>query len=424
MSAPSSQPALAGFGRRLLASALDWLPLLAAVLFFTRLAGHGPPPPVALSLVVYLLYNGVYRPASGTRSWGKAVMGLRLVRGDGSPLGRGRCLLRFALHVALLVLGLRTHGLLLLGFIWALWDPRRQAWHDKLLDTIVVGPDAPAAAVGASSPPGGDVGRVVGKYLVTRRVGEGGMGEVFEALHQQLNRRVALKRMRPEISQSARDKARFLKEARTVAELRHPNIIEIYDILEEADGLYLVFEFVPGRTVAAWLDEKGTLAWVDALQVMRAACDALDYAHRRRIVHRDLKPSNIMVSRGERVAVKVMDFGIAREVKDTLSRLGTTDTSGTLPYMSPEQHLGTVDPTSDLYSLGVNFYEMLTGELPFRGPDFLAQKERLVYRPLSGLRPDVPKGVDALLHSCLQPRKEQRMPTAAALWDALVRLAA
>lgn len=408
----AEEPRAAPFKERLLATLLDWLPV-ALILSPFALTHHKPPPPVVLLLLGFLFYNGVYRTALYGQSLGKHLRGLHTVRWNGGLPGWGRAFARQLLGVALVVLSLQTKGLAAIFFLWALWDRRGQALHDKLTGTYVV-THRPAYA--GPLPP--DL--LAGKYAVVRPIGEGGMGEVFEALHTQLNRKVALKKMRQELRKNPREKTRFLKEARTVAEMRHPSIIEIYDILEEGEDLYLVFEYMEGKTVAQILDARGRIPIREALRIAQPVCDALEYAHGRRVVHRDLKPSNVMVSEGGRFEAKVMDFGIAREAKDTLSRVGSMrDTSGTLAYMSPEQHLGMSKPASDIYSLGVTFYEMITGELPFQGPDFLAQKERMIYRPASQVQPGLPKELDAVLSLCFQAKKELRMPTAAKLWEYL-----
>jgi len=242
------------------------------------------------------------------------------------------------------------------------------------------------------------------------------MGIVYEARDHKLNRKVAIKKMREEIKIKHGEKERFLREARTVAGLHHPHIVDIYDIIEEERDLYLVFEFVQGSTLEAIMEKKGKTAWKDCIKIGGAVCEALDYAHQRRIVHRDLKPSNIMLT--EQGYVKVMDFGIAREAKDTVSRL-SGDTSGTLVYMAPEQHLGSYELRTDIFALGVTMYEMLTGEVPFKGPDFLVQKERMIYPPPRELAPDLPPKLDEIIGKCLQKDLEERYSSAGALKSAL-----
>jgi len=248
-----------------------------------------------------------------------------------------------------------------------------------------------------------------GKYELLRQIGSGGMGIVYEALNRQLGKKVAIKKMREEIRIRRRERERFLREARTVAELHHPNIVDIYDIIEENDEIYLVFEYIEGKTVEKILDE-GSIGWEEAVQIIGDVCKALGFAHKNGVIHRDLKPSNIMVSR-EGYA-KVMDFGIAREAKETISSVtGQRDTSGTLAYMPPEQHLGRCDIRGDIYALGVTFYEMLTGQLPFRGVDLYEQKRQMVYVPPSELGVEQPQGVDEVIKKCLEAEKEKRYPS-------------
>jgi tRNA A-37 threonylcarbamoyl transferase component Bud32 len=197
-------------------------------------------------------------------------------------------------------------------------------------------------------------------------VGQGGMGAVYKARQPKLDRLVAVKVLPPEVARDPAFAERFTREARSLARLNHPNIVTIYDF-GESDGLYyFTMEFVDGKTVRELL-EAGTLTAAQALQLVPQVCDALQYAHDEGIVHRDIKPENILLDRKGRV--KIADFGLAKIVglsPGCLTLTGSQQVMGTLYYMAPEQmtRSHTVDHRADLYSLGVVFYEMLTGELP------------------------------------------------------------
>lgn len=249
---------------------------------------------------------------------------------------------------------------------------------------------------------------VAGQYRVSRELGRGGMGVVFEAVDEKLKRSVALKQLQGDFRASAEDAARFLQEARLVAQLRHPNVAEIYAAVEDG-GLYLVFELVRGRSLDALLGSGVTPE--QARGIVAHACAALTAAHARRIVHRDLKPSNMMVT--EDGQLKVMDFGIAHQ---SLSGGAFTQTSasGTPPYMAPEQAMGSVSSSSDLYALAVMAYELLTGERPFRGPDFLGPKMRGEFAPVTSRRAGLPARLDAFFASALSPDPTRRPKDAAA----------
>jgi len=249
------------------------------------------------------------------------------------------------------------------------------------------------------------------RYELTREIGRGGMGIVYEAKNKPLNKKVAIKKMKEEIKIRPREKARFLSEATTVAELHHPNIVDIYDIIEDKEDIYLVFEYIDGKTVEKIVDEKGKFALKETVRIIDKVCDALKYSHEHRVVHRDLKPSNIMISKDG--YVKVMDFGIAREAKDTISSVsGQKETSGTLAYMAPEQHIGSYNTGSDIYSLGVTLYEMLTGEVPFRGVDLYEQKKQMSYRQPTEIVSELPVEVDEIIKKCLQKDTENRYHSA------------
>lgn len=272
-----------------------------------------------------------------------------------------------------------------------------------------------ARAAGASAPgPGAVIG---GNYRLERELGRGGMGVVFEGTDLGLNRKVAIKQLKAELKASRRDLEQFLEEARLVAALKHPGIVEIYSIADEPSGIHLVFELVQGRTLDALLQQAGRLNLGDALALLKQAGAALDYAHGRQVIHRDLKPGNIMVTPGG--TLKVMDFGLAHRVSMTLSRLSRVASSGTPPYMAPEQELGHTSPESDLFSLAVMTYELLTGKLPFPGPNYLAQKRELVVVPPSEAAPGLPGALDAVFRRAFCPEPRDRFHSAAQFLEAL-----
>jgi eukaryotic-like serine/threonine-protein kinase len=215
-----------------------------------------------------------------------------------------------------------------------------------------------------------------GKYKVVRLLGEGGMGAVYEG-EQQLGaskRKVAVKTLHPHLSRDPNIKARFEREVGTIAELEHPNTIQVYDFGSTPDGiLYIVMEFLQGKSLADQLEKQGAMQPDRVEAILKQVCGSLAEAHARKIVHRDLKPDNVvLVERaGTKDFVKVLDFGIAKRSSEgdkneqKLTQQGMV--LGTPPYMSPEQFSGRpIDARSDIYSLGVMAYEMLTGKLPFK----------------------------------------------------------
>ena len=263
-------------------------------------------------------------------------------------------------------------------------------------------------------------GVATGKYKIERKIGSGGMGIVYEAVDQSLGRTVAIKKMNEEIKVDEREKQRFLEEARTVALLHHPNIVEIHTIFEEEGNIYLVFEYVNGVTLDKMLDKEVQLPFDRARGILEEAAKALSYAHSKDVLHRDLKLSNIMISSdGE---IKVMDFGLARQAREARSRVSTREVVGSPAYMSPEQDLGVSSKESDIYSLGVCLYEILTGGLPFKGPDFHYQKERELYQPASAAVPGLPKAVDGFIAKALSPDQGNRFKTADEFREALMSI--
>ncbi len=253
-------------------------------------------------------------------------------------------------------------------------------------------------------------GVATGKYKIERKLGQGAMGVVYEATDQSLGRKVAIKKMSDEIKVNDREKQRFLDEARTVALLHHPGIVEIHTIFEEEDNIYLVFEHVEGQTLDRVLDLEARIPFERARELFGEVAGALAYAHGKSVVHRDLKLSNMMLS--TEGAVKVMDFGLARHALESAARFSNKEVVGSPAYMAPEQELGVSSVESDIYSLGVCLYECLSGVLPFQGPDFHQQKIRLAYQQPSEMVAGLPQGMDAVIAKCLAVEPEARFHSA------------
>lgn len=252
----------------------------------------------------------------------------------------------------------------------------------------------------------------IGNCRIIEEVGSGGMAVVFKAVQDQLGRTVAIKALKSSIAQESQFAERFEREARFMAAFQQENIINIHDFIKMDETMYIVMEYVEGVDLYDLLDEGRDLpsegAAIIALQVARA----LNHAHFRGVIHRDIKPANIMLSiQGE---VKLMDFGIAHA--DTLSDLTETGTGlGTPSYMSPEQILGEkLDPRSDIWSLGVVFYQMLTGQKPFIEDSrrSVLQKIRLErYVPARKINPKIPRPLERVLARCMAKVPADRYPS-------------
>jgi len=262
---------------------------------------------------------------------------------------------------------------------------------------------------------------IAGRFRIERQIGTGGMGAVYLATHLDLERPVAVKIIRPEFAADADVSDRFLREARTMAKLRHPNAAMIFDAGNLPDGRhFIVMEFVEGETLSQALARDGRFSFTDAIDIATQICDVLEEAHRLGIIHRDLKPSNILL--GKR-GVCVLDFGVAKvlassaESTATHASTGSGQLIGTPRYMSPEQCLGQrVGARSDLYSLGVLLYEMLAGRPPFVDPlqsALLVKQATAPAPPLPRLRQDIPRALALAVHSLLAKRPEDRPRTAA-----------
>ncbi len=248
-----------------------------------------------------------------------------------------------------------------------------------------------------------------GRYKLEARIGVGGMSTVYRALDETLQRRVAIKLMNREIAGDADQLARFRREARAVAQLSHAHVVGVIDAGEDGGQPYIVFEYVEGETLKERIRRLGRLPIADSVAYAIEIARALAAAHARQIVHRDVKPQNVLID--EEGTVKVTDFGIARTLEeDGLTAdgrvLGTTD------YVSPEQALGQhVTGQSDIYSLGVALYEMLTGEVPFKGEGQVAVAMKHVREPFPDVRvkrPEVSAALAALVDKATAKRVEER----------------
>jgi serine/threonine protein kinase len=262
-----------------------------------------------------------------------------------------------------------------------------------------------------------------GRYLLSGLLGAGGMAEVFLAHDQILDRDLALKVLKEHYAKDERFVGRFWREAQSAAALNHPNVVQIYDQGRAEDGrYYIAMEYVPGGSLEDLILRRGPLGPSKAARLASQVAEALHAAHGCGIVHRDIKPQNVLI--GEAGEAKVADFGIALAASRT-STSGTNLLFGTPSYMSPEQAMGErVGPESDLYSLGVVLYEMLTGTVPFAAEGALATAmKHLTEPPLSPTKRNssVPEAMDALVMGLLSKDPEDRYPSAARLIEDLRR---
>ena len=263
-------------------------------------------------------------------------------------------------------------------------------------------------------------GKTLGKYQITERLGRGGMAEVYKAYHPQLERYAAVKVLHGFLAEGADFQARFQREAKAIAALRHPNIVQIYDIDSDDDNYFMVMEFVDGGTLKDRLiQSSGPLGIKEMAHIFREVASALDYAHRHGVLHRDIKPANVLLSESGRVVLT--DFGIARIVSETQFTV-TGTLVGTPAYMSPEQGKGmSIASPSDIYSLGIILYEMVTGKVPFDADTPLAVIHKHINEPLPSprtVREDIPRVLEAVIVKALAKEPEDRYQTAAEMVDA------
>jgi eukaryotic-like serine/threonine-protein kinase len=252
----------------------------------------------------------------------------------------------------------------------------------------------------------------LGRYKILKELGRGAMGLVYLGKDPTIQRFVAIKTMRldqiDEVKKPQETKSRFFREAESAGRLSHPNIVTIYDAGEQDELGYIAMELVEGKSLKEWSRKPNLMPVAEVVQTLCTVADALDYAHQQGVVHRDIKPANIMITKDR--LVKVMDFGIAKMASSNKTQ--TDVVLGTPTYMSPEQIAGKkVDGRSDVFSLGIVFFELLTGQPPYTADNLSALLFAIAHQPhpeLQTVRQDLPPMFQEVLNRALQKELPQR----------------
>ncbi|MCR4651211.1 MAG: Stk1 family PASTA domain-containing Ser/Thr kinase [Lachnospiraceae bacterium] len=252
------------------------------------------------------------------------------------------------------------------------------------------------------------------RYEILDKIGTGGMSDVYKAKCHKLNRFVAVKVLKQEFSENANFVSKFRTEAQAAAGMMHPNIVNVYDVGEEGGMYYIVMELVEGITLKKYIEKKSRLTFKEAISIAIQVSMGIECAHNNHIIHRDIKPQNIMISKDGKV--KVTDFGIAKAVS---SNTITSNVMGSVHYTSPEQARGGYsDEKSDIYSLGVTIFEMLTGRVPFNGETTVAIAIKHIQEPMPSVRefvPEIPISVEQIVYKCTQKSPDRRYQNMAEL---------
>lgn len=265
------------------------------------------------------------------------------------------------------------------------------------------------------------IGKVIGNYKIEKKLGEGGMGAVYQGVDTMLDREVAIKALRPELASQTAIVDRFRSEAVTLAKLNHPNIATLYTMFRHGEELYMVIEFVRGETLDGILQKRGALPAEEVIPVFCQILDGIDHAHELGVIHRDIKPANMMLT--EKGTLKVLDFGIARLLGSArMTRAGNI--IGTLEYMAPEQVKGAeTDARSDIYALGMMLYEVLTGKTPFDTDnefELMKLQTESMPTPPRELNPEIPEEVEAAIMQAIQKDPDERFQTAGEFRETLL----
>lgn len=259
------------------------------------------------------------------------------------------------------------------------------------------------------------IGMMIGdRYEILERIGTGGMSDVYKAKDHKLNRHVAVKVLKQEFSENTNFVSKFRAEAQAAASLMHSNIVNVYDVGEDNGVFYIVMELVEGITLKKYIEKKARLSFKEAVSIAIQACMGIEAAHKNHIIHRDIKPQNIIISKDGKV--KVTDFGIA---KAATSNTITSNVMGSVHYTSPEQARGGYsDEKSDIYSMGITLFEMLTGRVPFNGETTVAIAIKHIQEEMPSPRdfvPEIPVCVEQIVLKCTQKSPDRRYPSMASL---------
>ena len=251
----------------------------------------------------------------------------------------------------------------------------------------------------------------LGDFELRKELGQGGMGKVYFAQQISLDRPCAVKVMSSELSKKPDFVERFIREARAMAKLDHPNVVRCYAVGEERGKHYVAMELIDGRSMQDWLDELGQLDVADAVLVTLICADALQFAHTKNMIHRDIKPDNLLVTKTG--IVKVADLGLAKATDEDMSMTQSGTGLGTPHYMPPEQARNAkhVDTRCDIYALGCTLYHFLTGELPFSGEtilDLITAKEQGQFKPASRINSKVPERLDLIIDKMMAKDPQHR----------------
>ena len=252
------------------------------------------------------------------------------------------------------------------------------------------------------------IGMMIGdRYEILEKIGTGGMSDVYKAKCHKLNRFVAIKVLKQEFSENANFVSKFRTEAQAAAGLMHPNIVNVYDVGEENGIYYIVMELVDGITLKKYIEKKARLSFKEAVSIAIQVSMGIEAAHNNHIIHRDIKPQNIIISKDGKV--KVTDFGIA---KAATSNTITSNVMGSVHYTSPEQARGGYsDEKSDIYSLGITIFEMLTGRVPFNGETTVAIAIKHIQEEMPSPKefvPEIPASVEGIVLKCCQKSPDRR----------------
>ncbi|MCA9510363.1 MAG: protein kinase [Myxococcales bacterium] len=269
---------------------------------------------------------------------------------------------------------------------------------------------------GTTSAPTVAVSSQSGRYEIVGELGRGGMGIVYKARDTALDRLVAFKVLPDSLRENPQALRNFFREAKAAAKLNHPNIVTIYDTGEQDGRYYIAMEYVDGTTLKEILRRRGAISPAGVLHVLVQICEALAYAHEKKVVHRDIKTANAMWTRDKKA--KIMDFGLAKVVEEV--RNHTTVVSGTPYYMSPEQTLGkNVDHRTDIYSLGVTAFELVTGSVPFKEGNIPYHHVHTPAPDVRSIRPEVPEALARIIDRCLAKDADARFQSATEILDAV-----